>query len=146
MLPGDTLPLEVYGISQLLPFCVLATTLKLMMFCPVALMVTGMVDGFACAAPVAAEKFSDCGFALSSVNPPTFMVTITVVGGAPLPCGVMLKEVSYVPGPNPTALAVTMIGVADPAIRFSEPDGLVVSHEAVFAAPMFTVPEPLAVT
>jgi hypothetical protein len=87
--PGDTLPLEVNGISQFPPFCVDATTLKSSRFCPRALIVTGMVDGFPCAAPGCAVKFSVAGLAVNSVRPPTVMVAITVVGLAPVPCGMI---------------------------------------------------------
>lgn len=143
-LPGDTLPLVVNGISQLVPFEVLATTLKLIK--PLELIVTGMVEGLASAAPVAAMKFSDVGLALSNDTPDTFMVTITVVAVAPMPCGMISNEVSYVPGPSPTALAVTSIGVAEPASRFTAPPGFSFTHEAVPAVLKFTVPEPVAVT
>ena len=143
--PADTLPLEVNGISQLLPLCVLATTLK-SRFCPLALIDTGIVEGLPSADPVAAVKFSVDGLAVSSVTPPTVIVAITVAGVAPLPCGMIWNEVSYVPGPSPAALAVATIGVADPAIRFKGPDGFSFSHEAVFAVFNDTIPEPLAVT
>ncbi len=88
MPPGATLPLEVNGISQFPPFCVEATTLKFSRFCPRALIVTGIVAGFPCAAPGCAVKFSDAGFAVNSVSPPTVMVTITVAALAPAPCGI----------------------------------------------------------
>ena len=53
------------------------------------------------------------------------------------------------PGPSsggPFVFAVTTIGVADPATRFTCPIGLIESQDAELAVLIDTVPEPLAVT
>ena len=87
-------PALVTALRRLAPLFVFATTLKSIRFCPFALIVRGMVEGFACGAPVCAMKLSVEGLALSRVTPPTVMVTITVVVLEVLPCGTIWNDVS----------------------------------------------------
>jgi hypothetical protein len=93
-LPWAADPEEVNGISQFPPLCVDAVTLKLSVLPPVAVRVSGSVEGLACNAPVVAEKFKIVGFAVNSEVPPTVIVTSTTVGLDVLPCWPMLNDVS----------------------------------------------------
>ncbi len=82
------------GISQFLPPCVVAVTVKSCMPLPGVEMTTGWLCGLPCVAPDAAVKLSVVGLAVNSVNPPTLALTNTVTAPEGLFCGVRVKVVS----------------------------------------------------